>query len=70
MENAGAETTTSEKKKFGCLPILCIVLGAVLVTALLTTWWVKHNIYASFFTPTTLNTSNPRYAHKAFNNAV
>jgi hypothetical protein len=43
-----------KKFRFGLLQVLGIVAVVIIVTALLTAWWVKHYIYASKFTPTTL----------------
>ncbi len=40
--------------RFGLLQVLGIVALVVVMTALLTAWWVKHYIYASEFTPTVL----------------
>jgi hypothetical protein len=40
--------------RFGLLQVLGIVALVVVITALLTAWWVKHYIYASKFTPTVL----------------
>lgn len=43
------------ERRFGCLPVLALVLGAVVVTAILTVWAVKANIFAREFQPITLN---------------
>ena len=43
-----------KKFRFGLLQVMGIVALVIIVTALLITWWVKHNIYASEFTPTVL----------------
>ena len=43
-----------KKFRFGLLQVLGIVGLVVVITALLTGWWVKHYIYASKFTPTVL----------------
>jgi hypothetical protein len=43
-----------KKFRFGLLQVLGIVAVVVVITALLTAWWVKHYIYASKFTPTVL----------------
>jgi hypothetical protein len=40
--------------RFGLLQVMGIVALVMIVTALLTAWWVKHYIYASKFTPTVL----------------
>lgn len=48
-------TAPAEKqKRYGWLSIVGVLVSVILVTALLTAWWVKHNIYASKFTPTQL----------------
>jgi hypothetical protein len=44
----------AKKFRFGLLQVMGIVALAVIVTALLTAWWVKHYIYASKFAPTVL----------------
>jgi hypothetical protein len=44
----------ARKLRFGLLQVLGIVAVVIIVTALLTAWWVKHYIYASKFTPTVL----------------
>ena len=48
----------SEKKKFhfGCLHVIGLIALVMVLTALFTAWWVKHNIYASPLAPTRLNT--------------
>lgn len=43
-----------KKFRFGLLQVMGVVVLAIIVTALLTAWWVKHYIYASKFTPTVL----------------
>lgn len=43
------------ERRIGCLPVLALVLGAVVVTAILTVWAVKTNIFAREFQPITLN---------------
>jgi hypothetical protein len=43
-----------KKFRFGLLQVMGIVALVIIVTALLTAWWVKHYIYASEFTPTVL----------------
>lgn len=57
MNNKGENIPEPSAKKFrfGLLQVMGIVALAMLVTALLTAWWVKHYIYASKFTPTVLN---------------
>ena len=49
MENKGENITEPAAKKFrfGLLQVMGIVALVVIVTALLTAWWVKHYIYAS-----------------------
>ena len=44
----------AKKFRFGLLQVMGIVALVIIVTALLTAWWVKHYIYASKFTPTVL----------------
>jgi hypothetical protein len=44
----------AKKSRFGLLQVMGIVTLVIIVTALLTAWWVKHYIYASKFTPTVL----------------
>jgi hypothetical protein len=43
-----------KKFRFGLLQVIGLVALVIIVTALLTAWWVKHYIYASKFTPTVL----------------
>jgi len=43
------------ERRFSCLSVLALVLGAVVVTAILTVWAVKANIFAREFQPITLN---------------
>jgi len=45
---------TAKKLRFSFLQVMGIVALVIIVTALLTAWWVKHYIYASKFTPTVL----------------
>jgi hypothetical protein len=56
MNTQPSDTRESVPRKFrlGCFPVLGIVAAVIVVTALLTAWWMKHNIYASKFTPTEL----------------
>ena len=42
------------KFRFGLMQVMGIVALVIIVTALLTAWWVKHYLYASKFTPTVL----------------
>ena len=42
------------KIRFGLLQVMGIVAMVIIITALLTAWWVKYYIYASQFTPTVL----------------
>jgi len=44
----------AKKLRFSFLQVMGIVALVMIVTALLTAWWVKHYIYASKFTPTVL----------------
>jgi hypothetical protein len=57
-ENNAAQTTN--KFRLGCLQLSAIAMGIIFISALLTAWWVKHNIYASKITPTTLNTEEQK----------
>jgi hypothetical protein len=43
-----------KKCRFGLRKVMGLVALVIIFTALLTVWWVKHNIYASRFTPTVL----------------
>src|SRR5512139_3296475 len=43
-----------KKLRFSFLQVMGIVALVMIVTVLLTAWWVKHYIYASKFTPTVL----------------
>lgn len=45
---------SAKKFRFGWLQVMGIVVLVMVVTALLTAWWVKHYIYASKFKPTVL----------------
>ena len=56
MNNKGENIPKPAAKKFrfGLLQVIGIVALVIIVTALLTAWWVKHYIYASKFTPTVL----------------
>ena len=47
--------TIPKKSRFGWRHILGIVFIAIIVTALLSAWWVKRNIYAPQFKPTRLS---------------
>ncbi len=42
-------------RRFGCLPVLGLLLGAVVVTVILTVWAIKANIFPSEFRPVTLD---------------
>ena len=44
----------AEEKRLGWPSIAGIILIVILITAVFTAWWVKHNIYASKFTPVKL----------------
>ena len=43
-----------KKIRFGLLQVMGLVALVIIVTALLTAWWVKHDKYASKFTQTVL----------------
>jgi hypothetical protein len=47
--------TEQKQRSFGCWHVVAFVMAAIFVTALGTAWWVKHNIYASEFSPTKLS---------------
>lgn len=51
------ESPRRKTRRFGCLKIIGAFAVVILVTALLTAWWVKHNVYAAQFSPTHLNAS-------------
>jgi len=53
-KNKNSSETAAKKFRFSFLQVLGIVALVMIVTALLTAWWVKHYIYASKFTPTVL----------------
>ena len=46
---------TKKEKRFGCLHMFGVALAVAVVTAACTAWWVKHNFYASPFSPTELS---------------
>lgn len=56
-EETPAETTPApkQKRRFGCMQVLVILLAAVLLAALGTGWWIKRNVYASTFKTTKLS---------------
>lgn len=45
----------TQKRRFGCMQVLLVLLVAVLLSAAATGWWIKRNVYASTFKPTTLS---------------
>lgn len=47
--------TLPKKSRFGWRHVLGIAFIGIIVTALLSAWWVKQNIYASHFEPTRLS---------------
>jgi len=49
------EAEEPKKRRFGCLHVLGIVLIVMVVTALLTAWWIKSNIYAARIETPVLN---------------
>ncbi len=55
MTIAASVDTDQKERSFGCWHVVAIVLAVMFVTALATAWWVKHNIYASEFSPTKLS---------------
>jgi hypothetical protein len=56
MENKTKNSSepAARKFRFSFLQVMGIVALVMIMTALLTAWWVKHYIYASKFTPTVL----------------
>jgi len=54
MENRNTVEPAAKKFRFSFLQVMGIVALVMIVTALLTAWWLKHYIYASKFTPTVL----------------
>ena len=59
-KNKNSSETAAKKFRFRFLQVLGIVALVMIVTALLTAWWVKHYIYASKFTPTVLTTKEQK----------
>ena len=55
MKDDNNSKEQSPSKRAGCLQAVGYVALAVIVIMLLGTWWVKYNIYASEYRPTTLN---------------
>ncbi len=55
-----SDTPSPKRGSKGCLKILGVLLAVVLVTILVTGWWVKHNVYASAFKTTTLTETEQR----------
>jgi hypothetical protein len=53
-KNENIAEPAAKKFRFSFLQVTGIVVLVIIVTALLTAWWVKHYIYASKFTPTVL----------------
>ena len=53
-QNEGKPGRSIRKFRFSLLQVMGIVLGIIMISFLLMAWWVKHNIYASPFTPTVL----------------
>ena len=49
------QSPPARESRFGCLQVLGISFITLIVAALLVGGWVKYNIYASQFTPTTLD---------------
>ena len=45
----------AQKRRYGCLRVLGIILIAAVVSAIAGGVWVKYNVYASAFAPTTLS---------------
>ena len=55
MKDDNNSLKQSPQRRAGCLQTLGYVSLVVIVIMLLGTWWVKYNLYASEFNPTTLN---------------
>jgi hypothetical protein len=53
-KNENTAEPTAKKFRFSGLQVMGIVVLVMIVTALLTAWWVKYYIYASKFKPTVL----------------
>jgi len=53
-KNEDKPERSTRKFRFSLLQVMGIVLLVIITSFLLTAWWVKHNIYASPFTPTVL----------------
>lgn len=53
--NISHPDTPPSGRRFGGFKILGIVVLSILVTIVLTAWWMNNNIYASPFTPTQLS---------------
>ncbi|MBC8414410.1 MAG: arginine N-succinyltransferase [Nitrospira sp.] len=58
--NATQPAIQPPSAKYGCLTIIKILLLLVLITSLIGLWWVKHNIYASKYSPVTLSESEQK----------
>jgi hypothetical protein len=54
-EKKNTKPPAENKSRLGCLQMLGVITVVIIVTGILTAWWVKHYIYASPFTPTKLN---------------
>lgn len=52
-----ADGPAPKERRLGCLQVLALLAVAVVATAAITGWWVKHYLYASPLTPTTLSSS-------------
>jgi hypothetical protein len=53
-KNENIAGPAAKKLRFSFLQVMGIVALVIIMTAILTAWWVKHYIYASKFTPTVL----------------
>jgi peptidoglycan biosynthesis protein MviN/MurJ (putative lipid II flippase) len=53
-KNENITKPVAKKFRFSFLQVMGIVALVMIITALLSAWWVKHYIYASKFTPTVL----------------
>jgi hypothetical protein len=59
-KNEKTAEPTTKKFRFSGLQVMGMVALVMIVTALLTAWWVKHYIYASKFKPTVLTTKEQK----------
>jgi len=62
MNSNSVDSTKDDTKKsrIGCLQVFGVLAMIVVITALLMAWWVKYNVYASEFKPTTLSANEEK----------